>query len=279
MPSEVYPQAPVKFVAFAARFPLSPKLQRQESQEAVYERLADTFPLLEIVNAVQIQLPVTLGGESQLPGLPQVPQKLRMMNRERTRSVIIGPRVIALEFTDHESYTQLRELLAQVLGALVEVAEPAAMAGVALQYIDEIRHPSVRGVRDWNGMLRDSLVGPVDLLDAEVQQTSAITVYRLTDAHEVRIVHGAAPEGFAVDPSGPLRVKPAGEGPFFRLDIASEWTAPAESVPPFTVAGVLDVADQLHTPVREAFENAITDKLREYFRTSEQVGEDVVSNA
>lgn len=277
MPSEVYPQAPVKFVAFTAHFPLAPKLQHQENQEAVYERLVESFPLLEIINAMQIQLPISFGGESP-PGLPQVPQKLRMTNRERTRSVTIGPRIIALEFTDHESYPMLRELLVEVLGALVEVAAPAAMSGVALQYIDEVRHPSVRGARDWRGLLRDSLVGPVDLLDAEVQQTSAITVYRLTDAHELRIVHGAAPEGFAVDPSGPLRVKPAGEGPFFRLDIASEWTAPAESVPPFTVDGVLDVADQLHTPVREAFENAITEKLREHFRTSEQAGESVESN-
>src|ERR1039457_853449 len=133
MPSEIYPQAPVRFVAFSARFPLSPRLQRQENQEAVYERLAETFPLLEIVNAMQIQLPINIGGES-LPGLPQVPQKLRMTNRERTRSVTIGPRLIALEITDHESYPKLRELLAEILGALVAVAEPAAMTGVALQY-------------------------------------------------------------------------------------------------------------------------------------------------
>src|SRR5664280_1839818 len=184
MPSEVYPNAPVRFVAFAAHFPLSPRLQRQEGKEAVYERLAESFPLLEIVNAMQIQFPIALGGESQLPGLPQVPQKLRMMNRERTRSVTIGPRLIALEFTDHESYAKLRELLVEVLGALVEVSEPAAMSGVALQYIDEIRHPSVKGACDWKGLLRDSLIGPVDLLDAEVPQTSAITVYKLTDAHE-----------------------------------------------------------------------------------------------
>jgi uncharacterized protein (TIGR04255 family) len=185
--------------------------------------------------------------------------------------------MIALEFTDHESYAKLRELLVDVLGALVVVAEPTAMVGVALQYIDEIRHPSVNSARDWHGLLHDSLVGPVDLLDAEVQQTSAITVYKLSDAHEVRIVHGAAPEGFAVDPDGPLRVKP-GKGPFFRLDIASEWTAAAESVPPFTVEGVLGVADQLHTPVREVFEGAITEELREYFRMQDKAPEGVESS-
>jgi uncharacterized protein (TIGR04255 family) len=95
----------------------------------------------------------------------------------------------------------------------------------------------------------------------------------------VRIMHGAAPEGFAVDPSGPLRIKDVGEGPFFRLDIVSEWTAPDESVPPLTAEGVLDVADQLHSPIREAFENAITEDLRKHFRATAQAGEHVTSGS
>jgi uncharacterized protein (TIGR04255 family) len=278
MRNEVYPHAPVRFVAFAVHFPLSPKLQHQEIQEAVYERLAGTFPLLEIVSAMQVQIPINVGGENQIPALPQVPQKLRMMNRERTRSVTIGPRVIAMEFTDHESYAKLRVLIAEVLTALVAVVEPAAMSAVVLQYIDEIRHPSVQGVPDWNGLLSDSLVGPIALVDADVVQTSAIVVYKLTDAHEVRVVHGAAPEGF-VDPNGPLRVEPAEEGPFFRLDIASEWTAPPESVPPFTIDGVLALADQLHAPIREAFETAITEDLREHFRATVKAGEGAASGS
>ncbi|HEY4452021.1 MAG TPA: TIGR04255 family protein [Solirubrobacteraceae bacterium] len=265
MSNEVYPQAPVRFVAFTAHFPLAPRLQRQENQEAVYERLAETFPLLEIVNAIQI--PITFGGES-VPAAPQIPQKLRMLNRERTRSVTLGPRLLAVESTDHQSYDHLRELLVDVLGALVEVAQPAGINGVALQYIDEIRHPSAHGARDWQGLIQDPLIGAVNLLDAEIEQTSAITIYKLTDAHEMRIVYGAAPEGFVVDPNGPLRVRPAGEGPFFRLDIASEWKAPGESVPPFAVDAVLAIADDLHAPIREAFENAITEDLRNHFRAS-----------
>ncbi len=265
MPSEVYPHPPVRFVAFAASFPLQPRLQREDTKEAVYERLADTFPLLEIINATRVPPPV-FGGESQLAGIPQIPQKLRMMNRERTRSVTIGPRIIAVECTDHESFAGLNELLGQVLEALVAVAAPTAMSEVSLRYIDEIRHPSVTGVRDWHGLLHESLIGPVDLLDAETEQTSAITVYRLSDAHEVRIVSGAEDEGFVVDPSGPLYVEPRANGPFFRLDIVSEWTPPGGTMPPFAVEEVLRVTGELHAPIREAFENAITDELREHFR-------------
>lgn len=55
MPSEVYPHPPVRFVAFAASFPLQPRLQREDTKEAVYERLADTFPLLEIINATRVR--------------------------------------------------------------------------------------------------------------------------------------------------------------------------------------------------------------------------------
>ena len=65
MSSEIYPRAPVQFVAFLASFPLSPTLQAPGGKEQVYDILRDDFPLLDIVeNAIRFQLP--LGG----PGGP-----------------------------------------------------------------------------------------------------------------------------------------------------------------------------------------------------------------
>ena len=49
MSSEIYPRAPVQFVAFLAGFPLSPILQAPGGKEQVYERLQGTFPLLDVV--------------------------------------------------------------------------------------------------------------------------------------------------------------------------------------------------------------------------------------
>ena len=263
---EVYPRAPLRFVVCAAHFPLSPRLQRADAKEAVHERLAETFPLAEMIRPTPVPPPFP-GGQRRPAGAPPIPEKLRMTNRERTCSVTIGPRIVLLERSDHDCFDSLSGLLGQVLEALASVTAPATISEVSLRYVNEIRHPSVRGARDWGGLLHDSLVGPVNLLDAEAQQASAAAVYRLSGGREVRIVFGAESGGFAVDPSGPLQLEPppAG-GPFFRLDIAAEWMAPGGPMRPFAVDGVLRVARDLHAPIREAFENAITDELRAHLR-------------
>ena len=272
MSTEIYPQAPVRFVAFALRFPLSPKLQHRETKEAVYERLAETFPLFENVGAVSVQMPLVGAAAGQSAVQAAMPEKARMMNRERTRSVTLGPRMIAVEGTEHSSFEHLRELIDQVLQALVEVAAPSGMSGVALNYVDEIRHPSVSTPASWKGLLADSLLGPTSLSKLEAEQTGGFAVYQLSEQHQLRLGYGAASEGFAVDPDGPLRVEGHESGAFFRLDIDSEWSAPEDSVPPLVVSDVLSIADTLHDAIRDAFESAITPTLREHFRGTDGDG-------
>jgi uncharacterized protein (TIGR04255 family) len=175
--------------------------------------------------------------------------------------------MILMECTDHESFEHLHGLLQKVLTGLTEVTTPSGLQNVALQYVDEIRHPDIKSSRDWAGLITSSLVGPTDLLAIEAEQTSGVAVYHVSDEHQVRIGYGAVSEGFAVDPNGPLRVDKRGEGPFFRLDLEGQWTAPPEAVPPFSVDDVLKIARELHEPIRDAFENAITPQLRDYFRS------------
>lgn len=272
MPTEIYPQAPVRFVAFVLQFPLSPKLQRRETKEAVYERLADTFPLFENVGAVSLQMPLAGPAAGQSAVQAGMPEKARMTNRERTRSVTLGPRLIAVESTDHASFEHLRELLEAVLQALVGVAAPSGMSGVTLHYVDEIRHPSASTPAGWKGLVADSLLGPTALAKLEAQQTAGAAVYQLSEQHQLRLGYGAASEGFAVNPDGPLRVQEHESGPFFRLDIDSEWTAPDDAVPPLVVSDVLSIADTLHDAVSDAFESAITPTLREHFRRTDGDG-------
>jgi len=71
-----------------------------------------------------------------------------------------------------------------------------------------------------------------------------------------------ATQGWSVDPNGPLRLKSADHGPYFLLDIDSYWTSPAELVPEFALDDALMLCNELHSPVREVFEAAITEKLR-----------------
>ncbi len=265
MPNEVYPRAPVRFVSLIVRFPLSPSLQRLEAKEAVYARIADAFPLLEAIEA-PFQMPLAGAAFGQGSESGTGPRQIRMMNRERTRSFTLGPRMLLFECTDHESFDVLCEIVSPALQALLEIATPAGLNDVTLKYVDEIRHPAVGSARDWQGLIDERLVGPVELLDAEPQQTAGLAVYRLSAQHELRLGYGAVPGGFVVDPGGPLKVESHADGPFFRLDLESEWTAPAEAVPPFATEHVLQLAGELHEPIRQAFESSITDRLRDHFR-------------
>jgi uncharacterized protein (TIGR04255 family) len=218
---------------------------------------------------MRVAIPIAGPAVGQMPLQEGMPEKARMMNRERTRSITLGPRMIAIENTEHESFPHLREVLEHILEALVEVAGPAGMSAVKLQYVDEIRHPAVHGTANWKGLIEDSLLGPTSLLELEAQQTAGVAVYQHDPHTQLRLVYGAAPDGFAVDPDGPLRVQARESGPFFRLELEAEWTAPEEALPPLTVADALTVADTLHELIGQAFEGAITDNLREHFRGSD----------
>jgi uncharacterized protein (TIGR04255 family) len=57
------------------------------------------------------------------------------------------------------------------------------------------------------------------------------------------------------------RSPPSNSGPYFLVDIDSFWAA-GDAVPEFSVNRALEMIDQLHGPVRELFEAAITERLR-----------------
>lgn len=271
MPKEIYARAPVQFVSFVAGFPLSPALHAPGGKEAVYERLRDSFPLLTEIRRAQLEVPVGVGGPMQPPIATSMPQQLRMTNRERTRSVTLGPRMACFECTDHASFEGLESVIRMVLEAVAEIGTPAGLLEVTLQYVDEIRHPEALAPNDWTRFVADSVVGPVGLLKADVQQTAGVTHYKLSDRHQLRLRYAAAKEGFVVDPDGPLRVKRPSSGPFFSLSLESEWSAPEDGVPSFEVGAVLDTMRELHAPIHSAFEAIIKPELRAYFRGDDDV--------
>ena len=92
-----------------------------------------------------------------------------------------------------------------------------------------------------------------------------IAIYELSPHQQLRVNYAAAADGFAVNPDGPLRVASSEGGPHFRLDLESQWSAPGDdAVPTFDVESVLAIADELHNPIKEAFECLIQDRLREF---------------
>jgi len=272
MPKEIYPNAPVQFVAFEIQYALAPALARADGKEAVYERLAERFPLLESLSAVPLQFSLT-GFEGLSPqafALPSaVGDQLRMTDRHRTTSVTVGPRATVVARAEHSSFDDLVPIIRAALQAVAEVSVVRGVERLSLRYVNEIRHPSVTTALDWAELLGPGLGAPPHLLDAEVARTNGMVEYRMSAQHLVRVIFGAEPEGFAVDPRGPLRVRPNDGGPFFRLDTESTWVAPRTAIQPLVVDEVVEMCELLHAPIAAIFEAAISPELRNFFRRTD----------
>ena len=267
MSNEVYPQAPVQFVVFEIQYPMTPALAKSDGKELVYDRLAEQFPLLETLASLQIQFNMN-DAAAPLPFPQAGSQEIRMTNRHRTTSVMVGAAITRIEQAAHVQFSDLRALVEEVLEAVQSAARIHGLQRATLRYIDEIQHPDAAAPADWASLVHPSLIGPVDLLDAPPVVTDGVVAFQLDPQHVVRLVYGAQPAGaFAVDPNGPLRVRPRPLAPFFKLDIESTWVAPPDEVPPLVVPAVLELADRLHDPISDVFEASLTPQLRDYFRT------------
>jgi uncharacterized protein (TIGR04255 family) len=265
--NEVYPRAPVQFVVFELQYPMTPALAKAEGKELVYDRLAEQFPLLETLASLQIQFNMNDVAASALPLHQVAPQEIRMTNRHRTTSVTVGSVITRIEQAAHVQFSDLRALVEEILEAVQSAARIYGLQRATLRYIDEIQYPDARTPADWASLVHPGLIGPIDLLNAPVV-TDGVAVFQLDPQHMVRLVYGAQPAGgFAVDPNGPLRVRPRPSDPFFKLDIESTWVAPPDEVPELLVPAVLELADRLHDPISEVFEASLTPQLRDHFRT------------
>jgi uncharacterized protein (TIGR04255 family) len=253
---EIYPNAPLRFVAFEVRIPTTPGLAGSEGPLPAFERLRDLLP---IIGPPHIAIDVKVeGGQPTI-----VPGPLRILDRRKVLSALIGPNAIIIENSEYKQYEDFVEVVERTLRAVSETASIAGMERVGLRYIDEIRVPGVKTATDWKGYISPALLAPLDL-DEEFEPVSltGMTEYRLSSEHAANVRFGAQ-TGRVVEPTGPLRVTPVEEGPFFLIDIDSFWTAPEDETPEFSPEAVLEICAQLRRPIRALFEAAITDKLRD----------------
>ena len=264
---EVYPSAPLRFVAFEARFSPVPVFETQEGRLAIYDRLQELFPILQ-------------------PGPPQPGpvglvlepmQQMQMMDRSRTVAATVSPATFSVETSNYQHFNWFLELIEKALVEITRVATIPTLARVGLRYTDEIRVQDVNRPSDWTGYVNPGLLGPLNLLDGPVLEEHLGQVsFRVHDHHLIRCRYGAT-EGWSVDPEGPLNVKNLGSGPYFLIDLDSFWTAPTTEYADFSVDTTVSLIKELHEPLRSLFEASITDQLRDaVFRRAPDVnlGED-----
>lgn len=253
---EVYPSAPLRFVALEAQLSYAPVLATEQGRAEVYNRLSDVFPVAEPETSVEVA--VGLGGAAP----PKTTVGLRMVNLDRTRSVSVTPTSLTVQTSAFVDPGDFLESVQRALEALLH-ARPSLLRRIGLRYIDEIRAPHVAQPADWRPYIDERLLGPV--LFAGAHQVDAVEgVLALTIGRERHLVLRHGPRvGYAVEPNGVLRLPPSPGGPFFLLDIDSFWMPSPDERHRFDVDDALAICHALDDPAHDYFEAAITDRLRD----------------
>jgi uncharacterized protein (TIGR04255 family) len=256
--NEIYPNAPLELAAFELRIAHSLALAERGTQAQVYERLRERLPITQ----PQAGLQVAIGGPMMAPQQP-----LRLLDRERGESVVIGPETIVVESTSYRCYADFCGLLTEVLAAIAEQGL-AGFTRIGLRYINEVRRPGAGEPADWEGLVHPALLAGASLAKEgmNAQRVSGEIEFATSSKHSVVMRYGLF-TGRVVAVEGPLRTRTSETGPAFLIDLDSYWEEPAgQRLPEFSIDAVMNTTTQLREPIHELFELAITDELRQTFR-------------
>lgn len=250
----MYPSAPLNLVICAIEFSPVPKFNTQNGFDEIYEKVKDHFPIIgEAPN-----LTFSLG-----PSGPQhLTEGARFLDRDRTRSLAVVPTYVSFETSSYTRFEDFLDLTRMLLVSLDEVASIPSLQRVGLRYIDEISVDGADGLPSWKGFVADDLLAPAEFFSGfKPGEYRAATEFELNDGHSLTMRFGVTSER-AVNDQGPLRIKNPPQGKYFLLDLDSTWAAPEGQHPEFDIDEVINILYESHAPIREIFENSITDELK-----------------
>ncbi len=255
---EIYPYPPVEVVAFELRIPHALGLADRAAQTRVWQTLKERLP---ITQPQQGGLQVTIGGPMMHS------QPLRMLDRGRTESVVIGPEAIVVENTSYRCYEDFCALLSEVLQA-VSGEQIAGFTRIGLRYINEIRVAGTTTPQQWEGLIDASLLAGASLVadGMTVSRLGGEIEYETGTDHTVVLRYGSF-EGRLVNLEGPLGTRTQESGPAFLIDLDSYWENPVQSpLPPFSIEEIMKTTSELREPIHQLFEVVISQRLRDIFR-------------
>ncbi len=262
---EIYPNAPLRLVAFEVRYPPVPQFESATGQERIYEALRDDFPIYGPPPITQFELGAG--------GTRQSQRGVTFMNRQRTLSVAITNESLAIETSAYERFEHFSALIQRVVRVAEELGRIPAMLRLGLRYIDEIVVPGVEGVEAWREYIADDLIAAGQFHGYPTLDYRVSLAIRIGDDHVVN-VRGGMVRDRILNPDGALRIAQAPQGEYFLLDLDSYWSSPGDEYPEFSSQAVLETCERLHDPIRTVFERAIKPKLRDEVLRHERPTED-----
>lgn len=253
---EVYPNAPLEFVAAEVRFPYTPRLRQEDQIQLVADQLNDLVPIFR-PEQVQTFTLTTEGSHAESDTL------FRLLDKTSTTSVAFQATRIVIETTNYPQFEQFSELVKRSLTALASVHKIAGVERVGLRYIDEIRVPTpILDARDWVKWINPALLATTTLRpEGVVVDTSGVAQYQVGKERYLRFRFAALDRASIIGETVLRRRRNHPPGPFFLLDLDSFWE-PRDELPDFDDVKLGEVFDELHEPTGETFQAAITETLK-----------------
>ncbi|WP_298209052.1 TIGR04255 family protein [Ferrimicrobium sp.] len=267
---ELFPNAPLEFVAGEIKFPFAPQLGKDEAFESLGAALRHGFPILERENRSS---GLAISPEGMKPVDAHV--LWRFLNRKRTASISVTSTSLTVETTDYGEYEQFRASLSQGLQAVAALKAVVGIERIGLRYIDELRIPHhVDGPADWGGYVNDALLHPLRTVEGFDSKALEGVIQLSVGPQRGLTVRYASLQGPGVVGRGPLKRRSQSvTGPFFALDIDSYWSGADEAVPEFNPEQVLETFDALHEPVGVLFLRMITEQFKVEVARKEHSGD------
>lgn len=267
--SEIYPNAPIEFVACEVQFPVSPALATDDALRALHGALFAWLPVAQ----PEVETTLMFGPGGQQP--PMTTTNFRFLSRDRRLCVVVSPSRLSVETTDYPGWRDFRAMIERALSAVAGAdARIPGLTRAGLRYIDEIRVPDpAPGDGRWTRYVDSRLSGAADILlgGRPATDMQAAVQFDLGGGYATVVRYGAR-RGQAVGNAPLVRRGSHGpDDPYFLFDIDSFWQPPS-GLPEFSVEATLSIADRLHEPVRTLFETSITDDLRQIMRRAPSDG-------
>lgn len=259
---EIYPNAPIVDMVAEIRYsqcePLDkPRLRRFTAA------LGEYLPLLSEESNMPVQLQNADGQDISLVPGETFP---RWSSRDKRTVLTLRQNTLSLETTNYPGYREVRKLLETAVVTLEQLTSPKGVTRIGLRYVDEIRVPSdgENPQPRWEEWIDTSLLGPeaVDGRHGLTLRGNQGAAMFAGEQETTLVLRYGAQDEYVIPSTPQLRRPMPSPGPLFKLDMDS-FRAYDDYIPPFKSEKILNTADLLHKPVKNVFEDLITEKLRE----------------
>lgn len=126
---------------------------------AVHEVIRDAYPVIEEQMSQDLTIAAGPMGVQAAPASQA--RGWRMRSSDGLWTAVLMPTFYALETTKYATWTDFRERLVRLTGAISETVSPALEQRIGVRMIDRIARDDVDGPQGWEPWINQHLLGPI----------------------------------------------------------------------------------------------------------------------